>query len=321
MLVEDLKPFIDATYKTFPGAANTAVGGSSLGGLLTMHLGLRYPTAFGKLAVLSPSVWWDDRAILREVEALAGKRAQRIWLDAGVREGERVIGDSRLLRDALVAKGWVLGDDLEYFEAEGGEHNERSWGARVGPMLEFLFPHNHEPRISPLVQPVARPRHGSARVRPRRRARDRVSDLDGKVLRVGGPRHDHRARRARSSADGCSCIASTAWTTTVGTPSGSSRAIARAAMRSYDAYVRDEVVPLRAQGNSNPFLMTTGASFGAYHAVTFALRYPQLVGRAIGMSGMYDIGEQTDGYSDATIYHYNPADFIQGEHDPERLAR
>jgi len=113
MLVEDLKPFIDATYKTFPGAANTAVGGSSLGGLLTIHLGLRYPTAFGKLAVLSPSVWWDDRAILRDVDALTGKRAQRIWLDAGVREGERVIGDSRLLRDALVAQVWVLGEDLE----------------------------------------------------------------------------------------------------------------------------------------------------------------------------------------------------------------
>ena len=51
------------------------MGGSSLGGLLTMHLGLRYPTAFGKLAVLSPSVWWDDRVILREVEALPGKLA------------------------------------------------------------------------------------------------------------------------------------------------------------------------------------------------------------------------------------------------------
>ena len=140
MLVEELKPFIDATYKTFPSAANTAIGGSSLGGLLTMHLGLRYPTAFGKLAVLSPSVWWDNRVILREVEAISGKRPQRIWLDAGVREGERVINDARLLRDALIEKGWVLEEDLMYFEAEDGEHNERSWGARVGPVLEFLFP-------------------------------------------------------------------------------------------------------------------------------------------------------------------------------------
>jgi predicted alpha/beta superfamily hydrolase len=140
MVVEELKPFIDEAYKTFPGAANTAMGGSSLGGLLTMHLGLKYPTAFGKLAVLSPSVWWDDRVILREVEALAGKREQRIWLDAGVKEGEKVIRDARLLRDALIAKGWVLGEDLAYLEAADGEHNERSWAARIGQVLEFLFP-------------------------------------------------------------------------------------------------------------------------------------------------------------------------------------
>ena len=140
MLVEELKPFIDETYKTFPGAANTAIGGSSLGGLLTMHLGLKYPTAFGKLAVLSPSVWWDDRVILTEVEAISGKLPQRIWLDAGMREGEKTIADARLLRDALVAKGWTLGEDLAYLEAEDGEHNEKSWAARVAPVLEFLFP-------------------------------------------------------------------------------------------------------------------------------------------------------------------------------------
>ena len=70
MLVEELKPFIDATYPTLPGAPSTGLAGSSLGGLVTMHLGLRYPSAFGRLAVLSPSVWLGDRAIVREVEAL-----------------------------------------------------------------------------------------------------------------------------------------------------------------------------------------------------------------------------------------------------------
>jgi predicted alpha/beta superfamily hydrolase len=140
MLVQELKPFIDRTYRTLPGAANTAMGGSSLGGLLTMHLGLRFPLAFSKIAVLSPSVWWDDRVILREVEALPAKLAQRIWLDAGDREGADVIPDARALRDALVAKGWTEGQDLAYLEAEGGEHNEASWAARVGAVLQFLFP-------------------------------------------------------------------------------------------------------------------------------------------------------------------------------------
>ncbi len=141
MLVEELKPFIDATYNTLPSAASTALGGSSLGGLLTIHLGLRFPTAFSGLAVLSPSVWWDDRVILREVEAVPYKLPLRVWLDAGTAEGDpSVIPDARALRDALVAKGWQEGVDLAYLEAEGGRHDEQSWSERVSGVLRFLFP-------------------------------------------------------------------------------------------------------------------------------------------------------------------------------------
>ena len=140
MLVEELMPFIDRTYKTLPGAANTAIGGSSLGGLLIMHLGLRYPTAFSRLAVLSPSVWWDERVILSEVSALSHKLPLRIWLDAGTAEGVDTLVNVRALRDALVAKGWVIGGDLAYLEAQGGEHNEQSWAARVDGVLKYLFP-------------------------------------------------------------------------------------------------------------------------------------------------------------------------------------
>jgi predicted alpha/beta superfamily hydrolase len=140
MVVEHLKPFIDATYRTRPDVTNTAMGGSSLGGLVTLYLGLRHPTTFGKLAVLSPSVWWDDGAIIREVERLASRTSKRIWLDAGTREGADIIPGLRRLRDALVAKGWSIGEDLEYSEVRGGEHNERSWAKRVGPFLKFLFP-------------------------------------------------------------------------------------------------------------------------------------------------------------------------------------
>jgi predicted alpha/beta superfamily hydrolase len=140
MLVQEVKPFIDRRYRTLRSAANTGLGGSSLGGLLTMHLGLRYPTVFNRLAALSPSVWWDDRAIVREVNALTAKPPLRIWLDSGTSEGEDVTRDARMLRDALVRKGWVIGQDLAYLEAEGGGHNERSWATRVEGVLRFLFP-------------------------------------------------------------------------------------------------------------------------------------------------------------------------------------
>lgn len=140
MLIEELKPFIDSTYNTLPSAANTALGGSSLGGLLTLHLGLRHSTVFGRLAALSPSVWWDDCVLLREVQALPGKLPFKLWLDAGTAEGTDTIENTRKLRDALVAKGWTIGDDLAYLEELGGEHNEHSWAMRVERVLRFLFP-------------------------------------------------------------------------------------------------------------------------------------------------------------------------------------
>ncbi len=87
----------------------------------------------------------------------------------------------------------------------------------------------------------------------------------------------------------------------------------------YDRYLLEEVLPFIRQRNSNPFLITAGTSFGGYHAVNFALRYPLLVDRTIGLSGLYDIKRFTDGYSDDNVYFNSPCDFIENEHDPERL--
>jgi len=87
----------------------------------------------------------------------------------------------------------------------------------------------------------------------------------------------------------------------------------------YDKYILNEVLPFMEHQNSNPFLIVTGASFGAYHAVNFAFRYPSRVHRVIGLSGYYDIKRWTDGYSDDLVYFHNPFDFIQHEHEPARL--
>lgn len=87
----------------------------------------------------------------------------------------------------------------------------------------------------------------------------------------------------------------------------------------YDAYLLNEVLPLTRTINDNPFLITTGTSFGAYHAANFAFRHPELVGRMIGLSGLYDIRRFTNGFYNETIYRNNPVDFIAGEHDHARL--
>ncbi len=87
----------------------------------------------------------------------------------------------------------------------------------------------------------------------------------------------------------------------------------------YERYVLDEVLPLSTSLNSNPFVIATGASFGAYHAASLAFRHPYQVHRMIGLSGLYDIREQTDGYYDAHIAAHNPSDFLRQDHGPEWL--
>lgn len=89
----------------------------------------------------------------------------------------------------------------------------------------------------------------------------------------------------------------------------------------YDNYLYYEVLPLTTSKNGNPFLITTGASFGAFHAMSFGLKHPDKVDRILTMSGLFDIRSFTDGYSDDHVYFNNPMQFIGGESDPYRLGQ
>ena len=88
----------------------------------------------------------------------------------------------------------------------------------------------------------------------------------------------------------------------------------------YDDYLVREVVPFTWSFNRNPLLITTGPSMGAYHAVNFALRHPDLVGRTLGMSGLYDTTRLADGCHDANTYFNNPVEYLANEQDAGRLA-
>lgn len=141
MLAREIKPFIDHEYRTLKPAAHAAVGGSSLGGLVSLVAGLRYPRVFGALAVLSPSVWWDQRAIVQLVRETDVRPKPRIWLDVGTAESEHageIVQDARTLRDALLDRGWPE-TDVSYHEFEGADHSEAAWGHRFGAVLKYLF--------------------------------------------------------------------------------------------------------------------------------------------------------------------------------------
>lgn len=139
MVVDEIKPMIDQRYRTKSRAADTALCGSSLGGLITYHMGVTYPQVFGKLAVVSPSIWWDNRLAVREVKAMKAKLPLKVWVDIGGREGTDGVEDAKAFRDALVAKGWTLGKDLIYYEDSNADHSEISWARRFPTILMYLF--------------------------------------------------------------------------------------------------------------------------------------------------------------------------------------
>ncbi len=145
MFTEELKPFIDQTYRTLPQREYTGFGGSSLGGLLSLYLGIKRPDVFSRLAIMSPSVWWGNGFLLREVAALSERLPLRIWLDIGRREGRQFKGQTRHLQEILLHKGWKKNRnarlaDFRYLEAPKAVHDELSWGARFDKVLRFLFP-------------------------------------------------------------------------------------------------------------------------------------------------------------------------------------
>ncbi len=88
----------------------------------------------------------------------------------------------------------------------------------------------------------------------------------------------------------------------------------------YDRYLCDEVLPLSRSKNGNPYLVTAGASFGAYHAMNFALRHPDLTGRVIAMSGMFNVERWLGGYRDENVYYNCPCLYLPNESDEGRLT-
>jgi predicted alpha/beta superfamily hydrolase len=148
-LVQELKPFIDSTYRTLPDAEHTGIMGSSLGGLISLFTAWTYPGVFSRVGAMSTSYGWADGQIIDFISAEPAPRGVRVWIDMGTAEDRDdsdgdgvpdIIALHRRMRDVLVSKGLEPGRTLEYVEDEGARHDERAWAARLPAALRFLFP-------------------------------------------------------------------------------------------------------------------------------------------------------------------------------------
>jgi len=138
-VVNVVKPLIDSTYRTKPGREDTAVMGSSMGGLISFLLAWNYPQVFQQAACLSPAFFTNAVEMVRS--APTAPEGMRIYMDngtVGLEKELQVMCDDMM--SALAPKGFVPGsNNFEWFLDQGAEHNERAWSIRVEKPLLFMF--------------------------------------------------------------------------------------------------------------------------------------------------------------------------------------
>jgi len=144
-LQREVMPLIEERYAVLRGSANTGLGGSSLGGLITLYTQLAAPGVFGRLLIESPSLFVANGKILKQSARLRNW-PQRIYLGVGTHEvgntdkDAETVDDVRELESILRLAG--LDDQrLKVLVEESAAHNEAAWAARFPEALEFLFSH------------------------------------------------------------------------------------------------------------------------------------------------------------------------------------
>ena len=165
-IIEELKPRIDQLYRTEKGPKQTAVMGSSMGGIFSLSLAWQHPKIFGQAASLSGAFQVEKQEFIRRLQqAPKRKKPVRVYLDSGVIDFTG--GDDERAKTGLVAAelrrmGWKDGRDLmhvvddhvlaeeeleevglrrdKWKEAQKSQHNEFYWRQRAWRALTFLFP-------------------------------------------------------------------------------------------------------------------------------------------------------------------------------------
>ena len=141
LIVEKIKPFIDKEYRTLPEAKHTAVGGSSMGGLISMICAWDYPNVFSKAACFSPAFLFEDFDYTKVVQAdKSTEKKLLIYIDNGGIGLETILqpGVDKMI-EILKGKSFKENKNLFVFIDEKAEHNEAAWAKRVWRPIEIFF--------------------------------------------------------------------------------------------------------------------------------------------------------------------------------------
>lgn len=138
-LAKTLKPYIDKSYRTLPQAKNTALIGSSMGGLISFYAGLKYPEKFGKLGIFSPSFWFNFTDLNFFVNKNSKKlKHTKFYFLSGTKESDDMVSDIQKVIPILIKKGVQVKNIKTKFD-EDGIHSESYWSREFGAAFLWLF--------------------------------------------------------------------------------------------------------------------------------------------------------------------------------------
>ena len=137
-LADTLKPFVDKNYRTFKGSAHTGIGGSSMGGLISVYATLMYPEVYGKLLVFSPA-FWVTPDFPYDSFALHQPKNIKVYLYAGGRESISMIPNVQKFKKDFEQKAKNVKVDFKLEIDTNGLHNEMRWGMEFPKAVEWLF--------------------------------------------------------------------------------------------------------------------------------------------------------------------------------------
>lgn len=137
-LVETLKPYVDQHFRTRPEPEFTGIGGSSLGGLISVYAGIFYPKAYQRLMIFSPSLWVTPNIPFHLIR-LAQQFTGRIYLYGGEAESKTMVPNMVRFRDQFLAQSGTENVDFRLEVDPHGQHNEARWGQEFPKAVKWLF--------------------------------------------------------------------------------------------------------------------------------------------------------------------------------------
>ncbi len=138
-VAQTVKPFIDTQLRTLTDRENTCLGGSSLGGLISIHAGLMYPEIFGKMMIFSPSFWVEQKIGFQNLPPIQNFPI-KAYIYGGGEEGSNMLQNIEKFTNHIHNHGFDTSLlNIKTHLNPSGKHSEARWGEEFSAAVDWLF--------------------------------------------------------------------------------------------------------------------------------------------------------------------------------------